>query len=77
MSDERKKRSRTWIGWAFLAAIVLYPLSTGPAYLLLFKPHRISPQTWTTVYTPIKWLTDSYDPLRALLTWYLRLWGSN
>ena len=31
MSDEPKKRSRAWIGWAAFLLFVLYPLSIGPA----------------------------------------------
>jgi hypothetical protein len=31
MSDEPKKRSRSWIWWALVVVFVLYPLSIGPA----------------------------------------------
>jgi hypothetical protein len=31
MSDEPKKRSRAWIVWALIAALIVYPLSIGPA----------------------------------------------
>ncbi len=35
MSDEPKRRSRAWIGWAFvLLLVVVYPLSEGPAIWL-------------------------------------------
>jgi hypothetical protein len=37
MSDESKKRSRWWIGWALFAVFVLYPVSVGPAFWLLNK----------------------------------------
>lgn len=60
------------IAFAILAA---YPLSMGPVYFHLFRRHAISPQTWSALYKPIGWVTDSYEPLRALLTWYLGLWG--
>ncbi|HET6329135.1 MAG TPA: hypothetical protein VFG04_30910 [Planctomycetaceae bacterium] len=36
MSDEPKKRSRKWIGWTLLLALVLYPLSLGPANRLVW-----------------------------------------
>jgi hypothetical protein len=43
MSDEPKKRSRTLIFcWAFLALLVLYPLSLGPA-------------VWIIMHTPKEW----------------------
>jgi hypothetical protein len=35
MSDKPKKRSRAWIGWALIAALVLYPLSIGPVTRLV------------------------------------------
>jgi hypothetical protein len=37
MSDEPKKRSRAWIGWALVVALVLYPLSMGPALWVATK----------------------------------------
>jgi hypothetical protein len=59
MSDEPKKRSRTWIWWTALALPLLYALSIGPA-------------VWLELYGPVRGDTlrrfdeASYAPLRRL-----------
>jgi len=81
MSDEPKRRSRTWIGWVLAAAFVLYPLSLGPACGLgiwarndaLFIALRF-------VYRPLWWACDRWPMLGAVIwpyeTWWEAL-GSN
>jgi hypothetical protein len=70
MSDEPKKRSWAWIGWALIAAIVLYPLSSGPAFAIARRT-GIEP-LWMTTYRPMVKLAPrnggwAYD--------YLKYWG--
>ena len=60
MSDE-PKRSRLWIGWALLAAIVLYILSVGPVWWLAFHYGKPSKHTFS-VSTGRLFLCEKRDP---------------
>jgi hypothetical protein len=72
MSDEPKKRSRAWIGWALLAAMVLYPLSLGPVCWLA---PQSSDETINKVYAPIDWLRSRSETVDNAVVWYTRLLG--
>jgi hypothetical protein len=72
MSDE-PKRSRLWIGWALLAAIVLYILSVGPVWWLAFHYGKPSKHTFSAVYRPFVFVRKA-RPLRDVTDWYLRVW---
>jgi hypothetical protein len=54
MSDEPKQRSQARIGWAALALLVVYPLSSGPALWAgaNFEPNWIM-ETYSVVYRSI------------------------
>jgi hypothetical protein len=65
-------------GWAVLAfglvlAPILYVLSIGPAYWLVWHG-TISEETALTAYAPIEWVADRSTPIERLLTIYIRLW---
>jgi hypothetical protein len=64
MSDEPRKGSRAWIGWVLIAALVLYPLSMGPAW-------RAAP----AIYAPVVWASEHCEPFHEAMNWYLRFWG--
>jgi hypothetical protein len=52
MSDEPKKRSRAWIGWAALGLFVGYPLSGGPLVFMDAAGYRPS-QAIMVLYWPL------------------------
>jgi hypothetical protein len=73
MSDEPKKRSRAWIGWAL---VVLYPLSIGPADCIV---GRCSGHPWISAgllaaYYPISSICAKSATLTTMLGHYLVLW---
>jgi hypothetical protein len=73
MSDEPKKRSRKWIGWTLLLALVLYPLSLGPANRLVWASEdpAANRRVFAIVYRPISWLRVHSETARDLTDWYL------
>jgi hypothetical protein len=74
MNDKPRKASRSWIGWALAATLVLYPLSIGPVTRLAI----ITNCGWNwinTIYAPV--LSAAELPgLSEPLFWYLDLWGA-
>jgi hypothetical protein len=77
MSDEPKKRSRSWVGWALLAAFVLYPLSVGPALWMVFKTDDDSAakQIYEAVYAPLEWASDRNDTIARMVRSYCNWWS--
>jgi hypothetical protein len=73
MSDEPKKRSRKWlwIAVALLAALVLYPLSMGPA-------SRYTPfsemDKFNAIYAPVAWTVRHSEWAMNAFRWYMRFW---
>ncbi|HEV8000699.1 MAG TPA: hypothetical protein VGP63_12520 [Planctomycetaceae bacterium] len=76
MSDEpKKRRSWGWIGWALVAAFVLYPLSFGPAAWIFRETD--SPEvadTIITIYAPLQRFCGLSKSATAALNWYMVLW---
>jgi hypothetical protein len=77
MSDEPKKRSWGWIGWALVAPLVLYPLSAGPAARLCDEinpnPCAVPYHRWRNVYDPLWRIaekTGTTDTLRRYVDWF-------
>jgi hypothetical protein len=71
MSDEPKKRSRAWIGWAAVALFVLYLLSWGPAALVdsrvaTHQSHRV----FDTIYAPVEWARAKSQTVDRWASWY-------
>ena len=81
MSDEPKRRSRAWIGWALIAAILLYPLSMGPAFRWASGDPIADPmahfervERLGTAYAPIVWLNQHFEWASSATKWYMALW---
>lgn len=53
MSDESKERSWAWIGWVLVAALVVYPLSIGPA-AGLSSTDLFNESLLPTIYLPLR-----------------------
>jgi hypothetical protein len=78
MSDEPKKRLRTWLGaaWVLIAVLVLYPLSVGPAGVVYSKVHnRIFRRIFWATYAPLLWAGDHCDPVAVAIIKYDRWWA--
>jgi hypothetical protein len=67
MSDEPKKRSGAWIGWALLAFLVLYPASVGPMAWL--EKHDWIPSIVMDVYRPFWYVPLDRHPWDWLSRW--------
>ncbi len=78
MSVEPKKRSRKWlwIAWALLAALVLYPLSMGPAYLWVAKATdpAAAMNLCNTMYAPLIWFGGRCQWAQNAMDWYGGFW---
>jgi hypothetical protein len=74
MSDERKKRSRAWIGWTLIALFVVYPLSMGPVGWI--SNRNQSWRIFNAAYAPLIWLCESSEPISRGINWYLDFWRS-
>jgi hypothetical protein len=75
MSDEPKKRSRAWIGWASaLSFLVIYVLSVGPMGWLWTRgyiPYRL----FYVLYAPLDWAYVHSNAVRRVADWYYYVWG--
>jgi hypothetical protein len=60
----------------FLAVIVLYPLSIGPAvwWVETYQPGQGSYPVFNAFYAPLLWLTDNSTPVAKPIGWYVKLW---
>jgi hypothetical protein len=79
MSDEPKKRSPKWIGWAVLALFALYPLALGPINLAYRRTNDPDAKTRIhhsvrVVYWPIDRLTERSKTAYDVVAWYVDLW---
>jgi hypothetical protein len=73
MSDESKKRPWGWIGWALIAVIVLYPLSSGPAFAIARRTG--AERLWMTTYRPMVKLALRDGRIGPWEYDYLKYWG--
>jgi hypothetical protein len=80
MSDEPKKRSRSWrslgwIGWTALALLLVYPLSIGPAVWI--STAIGVPGDWiNTPYRPVLWLAFQSRASNKILYGYMNLYST-
>jgi|HubBroStandDraft_2_1064218.scaffolds.fasta_scaffold843277_2 hypothetical protein len=75
MSDEPRKRSRTFVGWTAMALFVLYPLSYGPACLLEQRASgRSARYAFDAIYAPIGWSRQHSSAVDGAASWYAVLW---
>ena len=73
MADEARKQYGTpWV-MAFVAVVLFYSLSVGPASLL-FEKNLISEELLIAVYYPFVILSGEYDWFESILDWYISLW---
>lgn len=74
MNRERKRSLWPWVAFA---VFVLYPLSVGPLWGLQTRG-RISEETYiaigTSVYQPLFWCGQKFEPLGEWLEWYGTFW---
>ena len=71
MSELREKRVRTWIPVALIGALLLYPLSFGPACWIASR-NKASGEAWVNkIYSPI---VQNYrrfpDPVKSAIIAY-------
>jgi hypothetical protein len=74
MGDEPKKWSWRWgwIGWALLAALMLYPFSSGPAAMLIDHTDSLFlRRAFHVVYDPLWWIAGHSESTTDLLIRYL------
>jgi hypothetical protein len=76
MSDEPKKRSRAWIWWTPLAAIVLYLLTSVPVViglLWMIKAGVVSDKNAesfvSAAYAPVNWAQKHSKTADAVIQW--------
>jgi hypothetical protein len=75
MSDEPKKRSRKWIGWAFVLLVVVYPLSEGPAiWLVTHYGLWWMGNALNALYTPIHWCAAQSQATEHAHDSYILFW---
>jgi hypothetical protein len=64
------------VGALLIFSVVLYGLSMGPAYRLLRK-NTISQESFSTAYSPIRFISERSEPFDRLVGWYLDFWYSD
>jgi hypothetical protein len=73
MADEKRRRGFLfWIAPTLLL-LVLYVLSSGPAWRLYWNGY-VSYPTIRTLYKPIFWIHKTSEPTGQWIDWYLNLW---
>ncbi len=75
MDNPRSQMSRMWIVFAILAAMVLYPLSFGPACWLVSRTGAPSGERWVqSIYAPVSgaWKRCP-EPVQSLISGYATL----
>jgi hypothetical protein len=74
MSDEPKKRSRRWIGWA-LAFLVAYPLLAGPSAWIIENTHSFALlQIRCLIFAPLNLVRDQSEVIDNACRRYIHLW---
>ena len=84
--QSESSRSRSfpwWTVWGFIGLFVFYPLSTGPVIRIAseftnnFASNEPVWQFVETVYAPLVFLSDHYEPVESFFTWYILFWCPN
>jgi hypothetical protein len=57
----------------FLGSLALYPLSIGPAAVMVVKG-RLNESTYTAIYSPLGAVCDCWRPANRAINWYGRVW---
>jgi hypothetical protein len=72
MSGDPKKRSRVPIGWAMIALLAVYVLSSGPLhYIAQDTETGMASDWWLTTYKPLNWTAHRFGPLDDAYWWYV------
>ncbi len=58
--------------WIVLFLLVAYPLSIGPALVLV--ENDLLPENTLSLYRPIELLADRSDAVRDVFRWYVGVW---
>ena len=68
---EKSKRVNGFI--TVIVVLVIYVLSTGPAFLL-YKKGKVSLANLDRIYHPLNLLVDSVPAVKRITNWYIDLW---
>jgi hypothetical protein len=60
--------------WIIVTVFLIYPLSIGPAALLVKSAHWLA-EPGQIVYGPLSWTSRNCRPVNDALGCYLQLWG--
>ena len=64
-----------WVLWLCFFLFVVYPLSTGPLFVL-FQHTGADQSLLTTIYAPFVFLSDNFEPVADFFAWYVGdIWG--
>ena len=69
-STETRRPSLTWALWLAFILLVVYPLSTGPAVVLVDK--GVLPKSALDIYAPVAILAYNWPPADRFFDWYLK-----
>ena len=75
MGEQRRPTIGFWAAVIVTAALILYPLSAGPAAWIALRLLPVS--SITTVdrcYTPVVWLMTRTEPTATAWRWYITRW---
>ncbi|HEV7999884.1 MAG TPA: hypothetical protein VGP63_08400 [Planctomycetaceae bacterium] len=73
MSDEPKRRSWGWIGWAIVSLLALYLMSAGPAAWLWNRGY-LNSRFMSVAYAPIDWSYKNSAAAQRIIDQYMRIW---
>jgi hypothetical protein len=75
MGDQRRPTIGFWAAVIVTTALILYPLSAGPAAWVAFRFLPVSSiATVDRCYTPVVWLVTRTGPTAAAWRWYIPRW---
>jgi hypothetical protein len=76
MNNDRKSFGGGWTLIAFVAAVLVYPLSFPPACWICAELTHPDPrlEMVNTVYSPLVWLMAESPPLAHAMEWYYSVW---
>ena len=70
---EEKSRRAGVIAVAITAALILYPLSIGPAYVMVLRNRSIEP-VYSAAYAPMIWLCKHVPFVEKATVRYIMRW---
>jgi hypothetical protein len=73
MDEKLRAKSRLMPALIVAGLLALYPLSIGPAAVMLVKG-RLNEYTYSVIYSPLDAVCDHWRPARRAVNWYGWLW---